>query len=103
MYPELTPILEAHRAVEELRTVGIEPGLVVANFIIPPEQCTTTFSCSRRAMQEKYLAEISDRFAVPVVEIPLLSKEVRGPKMLVELGERIYGEGEKVRQSSSMT
>lgn len=103
MYPELTPILEAHRAVEELRTVGIEPGLVVANFIIPSEQCTTTFSRSRRAMQEKYLAEISDRFAVPVVEIPLLPKEVSGLDTLVELGERIYGEGEKVRQSSSMT
>lgn len=41
MYPESTPILEAYRAVEELRTVGIEPGLVVANFLIPPEQATT--------------------------------------------------------------
>jgi arsenite/tail-anchored protein-transporting ATPase len=58
MYPESTPILEAYRAVEELRTVGIEPGMIVANFVIPPEQATTPFARSRRAMQEKYLAEI---------------------------------------------
>ena len=62
MYPESTPILEAYRAAEELRTVGITPGLVVANFVIPAEQATTPFTQSRRAMQEKYLA--GDRAAL---------------------------------------
>lgn len=91
MYPEATPILEAYRAAEELRTVGIESGLVVANFVIPPEQATTPFVRSRRAMQEKYLAEIPRRFNVPLVEIPLLPAEVRGIAALIELGERVYG------------
>lgn len=27
MYPESTPIVESERAMDELRTVGIEPGL----------------------------------------------------------------------------
>lgn len=90
MYPESTPILEAFRAVEELRTVGIEPGIVVANFVIPPEQVTTPFIRARRRMQEKYLAEIHDRFKVPMVQIPLFPSEVKGLDMLASLGEQIY-------------
>jgi arsenite/tail-anchored protein-transporting ATPase len=78
MYPESTPILEAYRAAEELRTVGIEPGLVVANFVIPSEEATTPFTQARRAMQEHYLGEIAQRFATPVVQIPLLPAEVKG-------------------------
>jgi len=93
MYPEATPILEAYRATQELRTVGVEPGLVVANMVIPPEECTTPFVCARRQMQEKYLTEIAQRFPVPVVQIPLLPHEVKGLDMLASLGERIYGNG----------
>lgn len=90
MYPESTPILEAWRAAQELATVGIHTGLVVANFVIPPEQ-GTPFARARRAMQVKYLAEIRERFAVPVLEIPLLPQEVKGLEMLVEMGVLAYG------------
>ena len=72
MYPEATPILEAWRAARELGTVGIQPGLVVANMVIPPEQADTPFTHARRAMQEKYLVEIAERFHLPVAQIPLL-------------------------------
>lgn len=92
MYPEATPILEAWRAAQELGTVGIQPGLVIANMVIPPEQSTTAFVQSRRAMQEKYLAEIGECFGVPLVQIPLLPREVKGLEMLAELGEQVYGE-----------
>jgi arsenite-transporting ATPase len=95
MYPESTPILEAWRAAQELRTVGVHAGLVVANMVIPPEQTTTPFVQSRRLMQEKYLKEIVQRFDVPLVQIPLLPHEIKGLKMLTELGEQIYG-AEKV-------
>ena len=90
MYPEATPILEAWRAARELGTVGIHPGIVVANMIIPAEQATTPFVRSRRLMQEKYLADIAERFHVPLVQIPLLSHEIKGLDMLAELGELIY-------------
>lgn len=93
MYPEATPILEAWRAAQELSTVGIRPGMVVSNFIIPPEQATTPFIQSRRAMQEKYMAEIVERFGVPLVQIPLLPHEVKGLAMLAELGQKIFGDG----------
>ena len=91
MYPEATPIIEAWRAAKELETVGIHAGLVVANLVIPPEQLTP-FVQSRRAMQEKYLKEIVERFRVPLIQIPLLPQEVKGPAMLAELGEKLYGE-----------
>lgn len=90
MVPEATPILEAWRMARELGTVGIHPGLVVANMVIPPEQATTSFTLSRRNMQEKYLGEITKRFQTPVVQIPLLPWEIKGLKMLAELGEQIY-------------
>ena len=92
MYPEATPILEAWRAARELGTVGIHPGLVVANLVIPPEQATTPFVRARRAMQEKYLADIIERFGLPTLQIPLLPGEVKGMATLSELAEKLYGE-----------
>jgi arsenite-transporting ATPase len=92
MYPESTPILEAHRMAEELRGLGIEPGLVVANMVIPAEQVTTPFARARRAMQERYLEEMRERFQVPVLEIPLLPYEVSGLDLLDRLGRQMLGE-----------
>lgn len=90
MYPEATPIIEAYRAATELSSVGIHPGLVVANQIIPSGQANTPFTHARRAMQEKYLIEISERFHLPVAQIPLLPREIKGLAMLAELGENIF-------------
>jgi arsenite-transporting ATPase len=90
MYPEATPIIEAYRAAIELSTVGIHPGLVVANMVIPSQQANTDFTYARWVMQRKYLKEISERFNLPVAQIPLLPQEIKGLKMLAELGNEIY-------------
>ena len=94
MYPESTPMVEAARAMDELATVGIHAGLVVANLVLPPGQCTTPYTRARRAMHEKYLAEMGTRFPVPILQVPLLPHEVKGLAVLTELGERIYSEGQ---------
>ena len=99
MYPEATPILEAWRASRELGTVGIHPGLVVANMVIPPQQANTNFTHARRAMQEKYLNEITERFHLPVAQIPLLPQEIKGLAMLARLGEQIY-QGEPANEKA---
>jgi arsenite-transporting ATPase len=91
MDPESTPILEAYRMSEELRTIGVKPGLVVANLVIPSDQATTPFVRARRAMQERYLVEMRERFAVPVFEIPLLPYEVQGLDLIGELGAELLG------------
>ena len=92
MYPEATPIIEAWRAAQELQTVGIPARLVVANMVIPVDQANTGFSHARRVMQEKYLVEIAERFILPIAQIPLLPQEIKGLKMLAELGEQIFEE-----------
>lgn len=72
MYPEKTPIIEAYRASEQLKTVGIETQMVVANLIISEEQATTPFFRNRRNMQEKYLKEINDNFKnSELVRVPI--------------------------------
>ena len=90
MVPEATPIIEAWRAAKELDTVGVHAGLVVANMVIPLQQANTAFTHARRAMQEMYLVEITERFHLSVAQIPLLPQEIKGLKMLAELGEQIY-------------
>jgi len=76
---------------EELHTLGIEPGLVVANLVIPPDQATTPFARARREMQQRYLVEIQERFPVPVLQIPLLPYEVKGLELLDRLGREMLG------------
>jgi arsenite-transporting ATPase len=91
MYPESTPIIEAYQASQELASLDIHTGMVVANYIIPEELVDSAFVHSRRAMQNKYLQDISKKFNVPVVQIPLLPEEIKGLDMLSDLGERLYG------------
>lgn len=92
MYPEATPILEASRAVEDLRTVGIAPHLVMANMVIPSDQASSDFSRARRRMQEKYLAEMIEHFQLPIAQIPLLPEEIKGLEMLTKLGDKIFND-----------
>jgi anion-transporting ArsA/GET3 family ATPase len=77
--------------MEELRTVGIEPGLVVANQVLPDEVCTTAYAKSRQQMQRKYLSEMRRRFRVPILAVPLLPKEISGRDMLASLGNKLFG------------
>lgn len=88
MYPEATPIVEASRAIAELKTLEIPLGLVVANMVLPDEASRTPYARARWQMQQAYLADIEARFDAPVLEIPLLDGEVVGLERLTELLER---------------
>lgn len=91
MYPEKTPIIEAYRASEELKTVGIETQMAIANLIIPEEQATSPFFRNRRNMQEKYLQEIKDDFkGAELVRVPMYDKEIKGIDMLTKIGDSIF-------------
>jgi len=91
MYPEKTPIVEAHRASEELKTLGIETQLAVGNLIIPEEHAVTPFFKNRRAMQLKYLAEMKETFPEAAhLEVPMYGEEIRGLSMLREIGAIIF-------------
>jgi arsenite-transporting ATPase len=90
MYPEATPIVEAARAIEELGTVGIPLGLVVANMVLPADVCTTPYTMARHRMQQRYLAEIARRFDAPIMEVPLVDGEVAGLDRLAAMAGRLF-------------
>lgn len=90
MYPEYTPIVEAWRAAEDLKNqVGIETAMVAVNYILPQDAGNNAFFSSRRKQQEKYLAEIADRFNKPMIFAPLLDHEPKGIANLRRLGKRM--------------
>ena len=39
LYPEATPMMEAYRAMLDLRKAGLEIQLLVANMVLPEEVC----------------------------------------------------------------
>jgi len=39
---------------------------------------------------------VTQRFSVPIVQIPLLPNEVKGIPMLIELGQQVYGDGQRL-------
>ena len=94
MYPEKTPIIEAYRASKELETLDIKTQLVVANLIIPEEQCQTSFFANRRNMQLKYLEEIKERFSESeILQMPMYPSEIKGLEMLTEIAKQLYDGG----------
>lgn len=90
MYPDATPIVEAARAIEELGTVGIPLGLVVANMVLPADVCTTPYTMARHRMQQRYLAEIAQRFDAPIMEASLVDGEVAGLDRLAAMAGRLF-------------
>ncbi len=101
VYPESTPVVEAHRASLDLAAAGIPTQLVVANQVITAEQATNAFFRRRREMQQKYLSEVDRRFGVPVLEIPLLDEEPRGIARLERIADAAFGSASEPAAASS--
>jgi arsenite-transporting ATPase len=91
MYPESTPIEEAYRAMDDLKEIGVSTSLVVANLVLPEAVITNDYLRKRRAMQEKYLAEMKSRFNAPIVQLPLMAEDLMGKEKLTEAGKAMFG------------
>ncbi len=92
MYPEYTPIVEAWRAAEDLKKqVGIETAMVAVNYMLPRDAGKNAFFSKRRKQQDKYLAEIENRFHKPMIFAPLLDHEPKGIESLRGLGKDMCG------------
>jgi len=90
VYPESMPVIEAYRAMLDLKEAGIETQFVVANQVLDPEYCTNEFFIKRRKMQEKYLAEIKERFQLPVTIMPLLESEIKGLNIINKAANLLF-------------
>jgi arsenite-transporting ATPase len=91
MYPERTPIEEASRAITELSSIGIPLGLVVANMVLSDNVITNEFFKSRFEMQEKYLKIMKDRFASPIIQLPLIENDIMGVENIRLAGRLLFG------------
>ncbi|MCX6122322.1 MAG: TRC40/GET3/ArsA family transport-energizing ATPase [Ignavibacteriales bacterium] len=90
VYPESTPVVEAYRAMLDLKEAGIQTQFIVANQVLDPEYCTNKYFIKRRIMQEKYLAEIKERFRLPVTVMPLLESEIKGIAMIQKASDLLF-------------
>jgi len=100
LYPESTPIMESWRALLDLKHAGIETQLIVANFVLPQEACQNAFFRNRRRMQLKYLKEIDEKFALPVLRFPLLGEEIRGLDLLRAATAALRPDGKRIDDPS---
>jgi arsenite-transporting ATPase len=92
VYPESTPIVEAHRAKLDLEKAGIATQFVVANQVLPAERCSHPFFKKRSEMQKKHLADIEKKFAVPILEMPLFEQEVIGLLRVRQAARTLLGD-----------
>ncbi|TVQ40069.1 MAG: arsenic-transporting ATPase [Spirochaetaceae bacterium] len=90
VYPESTPVVEAYRAMLDLRASGIETQFVVANQVLQQDYCNNDYFRRRRSMQQKYLGEINRKFQLPVSIMPLFETEITGLKMVGRAADALF-------------
>jgi arsenite-transporting ATPase len=90
VYPESTPVVEAYRAMLDLKAAGIPTQFVVANQVLSPEYCTNEYFTRRQAMQAKYLKEIRGHFQLPMAVMPLLETEIKGLAMVERAAQELF-------------
>jgi len=92
VYPEATPIAEAARASEELREIGLETSLVIANQVLAQEVCVHPLFRQRYEMQQKYLKEIPERFpGAQVQRVHLHERDVIGLDAILRVAGEAFG------------
>lgn len=90
LYPEFTPIFEAKRASEDLAQAGIHVQGVIANNVLEPESCDTSFFKQRYYMQQHYLHVAKEQFKLPIFKIKMFNEEIVGLKKLDEIENELF-------------
>ncbi len=89
MNPERMVIKESERAFTYLNLFGYKVDAVIINKLFPERE--EEFVRSWRAIQEKYVREIEEKFNLPILKAYYREREVSGDELL-ELAKEIYGD-----------
>jgi len=89
---EFLSLYETERLVQELTAYEIDTHNIVVNQLLFPKTESNCEHCRvRHSMQQKYLKEaheLYDEF-FHIIQLPLLTEEVRGPQKLKEFSEML--------------
>ncbi len=85
--PETLPVLEAHRAVEFLKKIGVHTTHLIVNKVFELEEIPDKLKAKMRE-QEKALGLAKEKMpGLEMIKIPYLEREPRGLEMLKRVAE----------------
>ena len=85
-------IKEAQRAYTFFNLFGFSVDLIIVNRMIP-DQVEDPYFLQWKAIQEQYYRTIEEIFApLPLLSLPLFSREIVGLPLLEEIARTVYGD-----------
>jgi arsenite/tail-anchored protein-transporting ATPase len=90
MRPEELSLYETMRAAKELASIGIQPGQIIINGILPVEVCEIAFFQRKYASQRQVIQETEDKVSAEKRYMFLRDTEVKGLDDLRNVARELY-------------